>query len=107
MVIFLSLVVVPVVCSACLSFFDWGAKELERASFHFLGLANYHELLGSREFWTYTYNTLFLLGGLPVMILIQLGVALLMNRKLREVKVYRTLWFLPSASGWVSTGSPG
>ena len=100
--IFVSLILLPVICSAGLSFFDWGAKELDRASFHFLGLENFRELLTSSEFWFYTYNTLFLLMGLPVMIFVQLSVALLMNRKLGEVKVYRTIWFLPSVCAGVA-----
>jgi multiple sugar transport system permease protein len=100
--LFLLILLVPLCFSFFLAFFDWGAKELASVRFDFVGLANFGSVLSLRgEFWKYLGNTLFLMLGIPITIAIQLGVALLMDRKLREITLYRTMWFLPS----VATGA--
>ena len=100
--LFLALTAVPVLCSFLLAFFDWGGKELDLATFGFAGLSNFAELARTLDFWYYLSNTLFLMLGIPVSIAIHLGVALLMNRKLKEIVLYRTVWFLPSVAGGVA-----
>ncbi|MFQ6133739.1 MAG: ABC transporter permease subunit, partial [Armatimonadota bacterium] len=75
----------------------------------FVGLDNYGEFLGwerdedtgrlqarDRHFWKYMYNTVFLLAGIPVGMVMSLLLALLMNQKLKGIVIYRTIYFLPS-----------
>ena len=102
-VLFFLLTVFPVLFSFLLAFFHWGGKRLEFSDFRWAGLSNFAELLGATEFWYYLYNTLFLMLAIPVTILINLFVAMLMSNKLREITLYRGIWFLPSVAGGVAT----
>jgi multiple sugar transport system permease protein len=99
--LFLLLTALPVVFSLILSLYDWSGKDLDWSKFRFVGLANFRELLAHGDFWLYLSNTVFLMLAIPVSIALHLGVALVMNRKIREVVVYRTAWFMPSVASGV------
>jgi ABC-type sugar transport system permease subunit/ABC-type glycerol-3-phosphate transport system substrate-binding protein len=63
----------------------------------FTGLRNYRFLLfGDELFWISLYNTLFMVMGVPLGMLVGLGIALLLNLKIRGIAVWRTLFYLPS-----------
>ncbi|HEY3398468.1 MAG TPA: sugar ABC transporter permease, partial [Armatimonadota bacterium] len=71
-------------------------------------VSNYVEILGfHREvagaavandprFWYYIYNTVFLMLGIPVGMILSLFTALLLNQKLRGIVLWRTLFFIPT-----------
>jgi len=74
----------------------------------FVGLDNYGEFLGwerdertgrlqprDEYFWKYMYNTVYLLAGIPIGMVLSLLLALLMNQKLKGIVVYRAIYFLP------------
>ena len=66
----------------------------------FSGLSNYAELLADQSFWLYFVNTLYMMMGLPFAMFGALWLAVLLNRKLRGISIFRTLLYLPSfASG--------
>ncbi len=72
---------------------------------HWIGLENYRVML-TRDplFWTALWNTFFMVVvGLPVGMVVSLGVALLMNQKLKGMAFYRTLYYLPSITPIVAT----
>ena len=48
------------------------------------------------EFWRFFYNTLFLMGGIPIGMGLSLMLALVMNQKLRGMVFFRTIFFLPN-----------
>ena len=105
---FLLFTLIPVLFAFGLSLFRWDI-------FHdpvFVGLENFRRLLGfSRsgdgmvpndpEFWQYLGNTLFLMLGIPLNMLASLGIALLLNRKLRGIAAFRTVFYLPTICGGV------
>jgi multiple sugar transport system permease protein len=63
----------------------------------FLGLANYQRMAADPQFWKATYNTLYYtLLAVPIGVVVAMGLALVMNQKLREVAVYRAIFYLPS-----------
>jgi ABC-type sugar transport system permease subunit/ABC-type glycerol-3-phosphate transport system substrate-binding protein len=63
----------------------------------FTGLDNYRTMLfGDELFWISLYNTLFMVIGVPLGMAVGLGIALLLNLKIRGVAVWRTLFYLPS-----------
>jgi multiple sugar transport system permease protein len=70
-----------------------------------VGLENYRVLLLEDPlFWKSLGNTLYMVVfGLPVGIAVSLGLALLMNQKLRGMAFYRTLYYLPSITPVVAT----
>ena len=68
---------------------------------HFVGAANYSYTLTDPPFWNALWNSgRFALMSVPIGMALGLGVALLVNQKLRGVTIFRTLFYIPSiASG--------
>ena len=63
----------------------------------FLGLHNYRTMFFQDGlFWKALYNTLFMVIGVPLGMALGLGMAVLLNQKVRGVAVWRTLFYLPS-----------
>lgn len=102
----------PLIRSLYLSLFEWNAARPVRA---FVGLANYQHLLHTPLFWQVLRNTfVFVLGTLIPTITLALGLALLIDRPLRGMGLYRFALFypviLPTAAAamiWLSILSPG
>ena len=71
----------------------------------FIGLENYRFLFTEDPlFWKALGNTLYMVAvGLPVGIAVSLGIALLMNQRLKGMAFYRTLYYLPSITPVVAT----
>jgi len=83
----------PILASAYLSFTDYRVLSPPR----WVGLANYRELFHDTDyFWPSLGNTAYLLIETPIVTVLGLGLALLLNQKLRGMAFYRTLFFLPS-----------
>lgn len=69
------------------------------------GLDNFTKLVGDNLFEKALNNTtLFSLLYVPLVILLSLGAALLLNRKIRGVGFFRVLFFLPVVSSAVAVG---
>jgi multiple sugar transport system permease protein len=63
----------------------------------FIGFQNYQRMFADPLFWKSTYNTLYYTAlAVPVGVVIAMVLALAMNRKVREVSVYRAVYYLPS-----------
>lgn len=97
---FLVFVAWPIVYSLGASFTNWSLTSPLPA--RFVGLSNYRDLLASREFWTYTVNTLYFMMGMPLSIAASLALALLLSQRVRGLVVYRTLFYLPSFTSGVA-----
>jgi multiple sugar transport system permease protein len=63
----------------------------------FIGLQNYSRMAVDPLFWKSAYNTLYYtLLAVPVGVVMAMVLAIAMNRKVREVAVYRAIFYLPS-----------
>jgi multiple sugar transport system permease protein len=84
---------VPVGLSLYYSFCDYSLLQPPV----FQGLANYSALSRDPIFWQALRNTLvYGVVALPLATVVSLGVAMLLNAKIRGVTIYRTVVFLPS-----------
>ena len=85
--------------SLYISFTDWnlfGSPE-------FVGLKNYINIFQDARFYEALKNTLFfIVGYLPIVVVLSLGVALLLNSKVKGVNAFRGLFFLPVITSWVA-----
>jgi multiple sugar transport system permease protein len=64
---------------------------------HFVGLANYRELLVDDVFHKALWNTVaYALGAIPLGILVAFSLAMLLNTGVPGMTVFRTIFFLPS-----------
>jgi multiple sugar transport system permease protein len=91
--------VLPGIGSFWLSFTQWNlitAPEM-------VGLANFERMLTDPLFWKATLNTIYYVGvTVPLVVAVSLGMALLLNRKVRGIGVFRTIYFLPVVSSMVA-----
>lgn len=96
MVVFL---MAPVLSSLVLSFSQWDLI----GEIHWVGLDNYLTALADPAVLGALRNTLgFILGYLPSVVLIALGLALLLNRRIRGRVVFRAIYFVPVVTSWVA-----
>ena len=63
----------------------------------FIGLANYQQIARDTLFWKSAYNTLYYTFlAVPVGVVMATVLALAMNQRVREVPLYRAIFYLPS-----------
>lgn len=96
---FLVFLLYPLCASLYYSFCDYSVLKAPV----FIGLDNYTELFKDDVFYTSLYNTLFYaLFALPLSTLMALGLAMLLNSKVKGLAFYRTIFFLPSIVPMIS-----
>jgi len=90
----------PVLYALALSFFKW---RIMRGDPTFNGLTNYQLLLTSQDFWQAIGNTVyFAVGSIPTGMALALLIAILLNRPMRTLAIYRTAYFLPTVTSMVA-----
>lgn len=91
--------VVPLIASLVLTMFQWDLLTPPR----FIGFANFVRLSQDQNFWSALKHTIgFILGYLPLVLVLSLGMALALNAPLRGIALIRTAFFLPVVSSWVA-----
>lgn len=89
----------PVIAGLLVSFTNWNLLLPPQ----WVGLENYQALanleLPRKVLWNTLYYTII---NVPLNMIIALGVALLLNQKLRGIAIYRALYFLPVVSSTVA-----
>lgn len=89
----------PVASSFVLSFSSWDLI----GEIQWIGLDNYTKALADPAVLGALRNTLtFILGYLPATVGIALGLALLLNRRIRGRVVFRAIYFVPVVTSWVA-----
>jgi multiple sugar transport system permease protein len=96
-------VVVPIIGAAVISLFEWDILTPPR----YVGAANYaqiwDELARGNVLRQVFANTLyFTVGTVPLAMVVSLGVALLLNRKILGVAAFRAIYFLPTVTSVVA-----
>lgn len=93
MILFAVFVVYSVITSFNLSFHEWNILEPEKP---FVGLQNYREVMGDERFWASVGRSVyFTVGSVIPTMAIALGIALLLNTKIRALGLFRTAYYLP------------
>ncbi len=91
--------IVPIAAAGVLSLFQWDLLTDPE----FVGLGNFAELARDRQFRSAVVHTLvFIAGYLPVVMVVGLSLALLLNRRSRLAGVSRVVFFMPVVSAWVA-----
>ncbi len=90
---------IPILASLGLTFHEWDLLTPPR----FVGLGNFQRLIHDRNFWSALAHTLyFIVGYIPLVMVIALGVAVVLNQRIRGVILFRTALFIPVVSAWVA-----
>jgi len=107
LVLFTLLVLLPILIAGYLSFFRWnGLGGLpEPGSDRFIGLENFQRLLSDELFLGDVRRMLIIVVlSLVIQLPMSLGLALLLNQKMRGRAIYRTIFFAPYVLSEVITG---
>ena len=90
---FFALTVYPILYTLFLSFTRYSGF----GSAQFIGLANYQRMLVDPLFSKSAYNTVYYtLLAVPIGVVVAIVLAIAMNQRLREVSLYRAIFYLPS-----------
>lgn len=93
---------VPVIMAFYLSLFEWDLI----GSMKFVGVRNYTRVFQSNDFLIAVRNTFyFVVVQLPLDFGISLGVAMLLNQKIRGLSFYRTVFFTPVITSTVAVSA--
>lgn len=96
---FLIFTLVPVVFSLVLAFMKWDSFSTPE----FVGIQNFSRMLSDDTFWISLKNTfLYTIGVVPLTLICSLGLAILLNQKIRGVKFFRTAFFFPYVTSLVA-----
>lgn len=97
---FLAFMAFPIVFAFIASLTKWNG--INNMLDNFIGLANYGKLLTDAKFWKVLGNTIIYMIGIPIGMILGLIIAVGMNRKIRGIKVLRTLYYIPVISSLVA-----
>jgi multiple sugar transport system permease protein len=83
----------PILFSIIISFCQFDILNPAR----FIGWENYRWMFTKDAlFWKSLWNTVYMIIGIPLGMALSLGIALLLNLKVRGIAVWRTFFYLPS-----------
>lgn len=89
----------PLLASVYYSFCDYSVLKPPM----WIGLENYRELFHDKVFWQAVDNTaIYTVVALPAGLVVSLGLAMLLNAKVKGMAFFRTVFFLPSLVPMVS-----
>jgi multiple sugar transport system permease protein len=91
---FLAFIGYPLVYSLYTSFTSWNGLSAPAPN----GLDNFVEMMGDRYFWQSLGNTVFYMIGIPIGLVISLLLALALNRRMRGLTFFRTVYYIPVVS---------
>lgn len=82
----------PMLYAFRVSFYRWGMAGAER----FVGFGNYIAIIKDSNFWQAFGNTIYFSAGVvPASLFFSLFIALLLHQKIRGMRFFRTVYFLP------------
>jgi multiple sugar transport system permease protein len=82
----------PLLFSLFMSFCEYDVLSPPK----FVGMQNYAFMVQDPLFYKSLWNTVYMAMGIPLGMIISLGVALLLNYEVRGMTVYRTFFYLPA-----------
>jgi multiple sugar transport system permease protein len=83
----------PLAASFYLSFTDYNLLQAPK----FIGLANYMQLIRDSDFWQSLHVTMYYaIVSVPLDLLVALVLAVLLNQKVKYMRLFRTLFYLPA-----------
>lgn len=91
---FICITLGPILASIYLSFTDWNLFTKP----NWIGVDNYVRLFTEdRVFWKSVYNTFYYaMIAVPLMLLLSLIIAFLLDQKVKHIRVFRTIYYLPA-----------
>ena len=89
----------PILASLYFSFTEYNIIRAPK----WVGLDKFHDLIQDELFWqSLKVTSLYVAMHLPISLVLALGIALLMNQKVRGIIFFRTVYYLPSVVSGVA-----
>ena len=89
----------PILASLYFSFTEYNIIRAPK----WVGLGKFHDLIRDELFWqSLKVTSLYVVMHLPISLVLALGIALLMNQKVRGIVFFRTVYYLPSVVSGVA-----
>lgn len=96
---FLIFTLIPIICSMGLSFMEWDSSN----PMVFVGIENFKRLLTDQTFKISLWNTVYYsIFTVPLTMAAALGLALILNQKLKGINIFRTVFFFPHVASLVA-----
>ncbi len=90
---------IPVVCAFVLAFLKWDGNN----PMQFVGLENFKRLANDSMFWASLRNTIiYCVGTVPLTMIASLGLAIILNQKIKARGFFRTVAFFPYVASLVA-----
>ncbi len=93
-------VIYPIIAVVWYSFTDYNIVKPPV----YVGLDNYEKLVSDPVFWLALAHSIVYLIVTPVLIVMSIALAIIVNRNLRGIHIYRALYFVPAVSGSIAIG---
>lgn len=91
--------IIPVLMALPISFTDWSALSPEKS---FVGLTNYVRLLSDADYWLSCLTMAKFFIYVPIVMAVGLGVAILLNNKIKGIKIFRVFLYSPVITSTVA-----
>jgi putative chitobiose transport system permease protein len=69
-----------------------------------IGLRNFERVFADKTFWLALTHSILYLVATPILITLSVALAIIVNRKLPGIQLYRALYFVPAVSGSIAIG---
>ena len=90
---------IPIICAFALGFLHWDGNN----AIEFAGLSNFRRLLGDSIFKASLKNTIiYCIGTVPLTMIASLGLAIVLNQKIKFRGFFRTVSFFPYVASLVA-----
>ena len=93
-------VIYPIIAVVYYSFTDY---DIIRPPV-WVGLENFQNLFADSTFWLALTHSFVYLLVTPILIVLSIALAIVVNRQLRGIHIYRALYFVPAVSGSIAIG---
>src|SRR5215216_3759095 len=93
-------VVYPILAVVYYSFTDY---DIVRPPV-WVGLDNFARVFADKTFWLALTHSIVYLLVTPILIVLSIGLAIVVNRRLRGIHVFRALFYIPAVSGSIAIG---
>ncbi len=96
---FLIFTLIPIVCSMGLSFMEWDSAN----PMVFVGFENFKRLWTDDTFKISLWNTVYYsVFTVPLTMVAALGLAIILNQKMKGINIFRTIFFFPHVASLVA-----
>jgi putative chitobiose transport system permease protein len=98
LILLIVFVFLPIIYSIPLAFFDYSVIGETK----FIGWANFSRAINDNEFWISIKNSLMFVLVVPPIQILSILLALLVNRKLRGISIFRALFYIPVVTSMIA-----